>query len=800
MGLNPEAKQLWGEIRDPHCKLCPLHKEAQTVCLIGDGPVPADVMVIGEAPGFREDEVSRPFSGKSGRLLDETFDKFGLDRSEMFISNVNKCRPPENRTPNKTEQKACRPFLDAEIEHVKPKYILTLGNAALSVIRKSGIMKHRGEVAPFGDAQVFSTVHPAAVLRNPRYAQLFESDIAAFARLVRGQAPPPAPRTYLVMDKNALAKACQAILRADAVAYDFETSGFDENTEQVATIAFAVKPDLVFVVPIHHPENPWSNPDKVLRAIGKALVSTKAKKIAHNAKFDDKWFLVKGIPVYADFDTMIAAHLINENWFKSLKVLSTMLLGVDAWADVDLNNGGAMRESLKKLARYNGKDAAYTLQLYYLFRDMLKKPGNERTLRLFTKLLMPASRALTDIERKGIWIDRQRLAETRIAVQEEIEKANDNLVHLVGYQANWNSPQQLARILFEELKLPVIELTGTGAASTKESVLLRLRDKNPIAQAILDYRAAFKDGGFLDTWLSRLDDEDRIKPNFKLTGTVTGRLSSGKQEGEKARGFNIQQVPREGRLRGVFGAPPGWRFIEADFSQVELRVAAHYSQDPTMMRLFNQDEDIHMQMAIQLTNKPPSAITKEERKRAKSVNFGYLFGMGFKKYVDYAFDSYGVIVTMDEAKESRQRFFRTFSALPAWHERQRRLARSYGRVQSAIGRVRHLPDIYSDDDAVKAEAERQAINSPVQSLASDMMLLALILLHAMMPPTEAFIVGTVHDSLLIQVREDVVDKWVKVIHETMEHLPLKQKFGVMLTVPIKVDVKVGPHWGEGEEM
>lgn len=801
MALTPGAKELWSQIRDKNCKLCPLHKEAQTVCLIGDGPVPADVMIVGEAPGFREDEVSRPFSGKSGRLLDETLEKFGLDRRSAFITNVNKCRPPENRTPNKTEQKACRPYLDKEIEAVNPKFILTLGNTALSVVRKSGIMKHRGSVNQLGDIQVFSTVHPAAVLRNPRYAQLFDSDIAAFARLVKGQDGAKPPRTFLVQDKQTLAKACQAILKSTAVAYDVETTGFDEVDDVVVTVGIAVKPGLAFVIPIHHPESKFTNPDKVFRVIGNALASTPAKLIAHNAKFDDKWFLQRGVPLYADFDTMIAAHIVNENWFKSLKVLATMILGVDAWANVDLAKGGAQREPLKRLARYNGKDADYTLRLYTRFREDLLREANERSARLFVKLLMPASRTLTDVERHGIWIDQERLAERRIELTKRIEKADKKLVKLVGYQANWNSPQQVARILFEEIKLPLIEVTKTGAASTKEAVLLRLRDRHPVAQALLDYREVFKqDSTYFKSWAENLREDGRLHANYKITGTVTGRLSSGKEEGNRARGLNVQQVPRDPFLRAVFGAPAGWKFIEADFSQVELRLVAHYSQDPTMMRLFLQNQDIHMDMAVKLTGKPAHAVTKEERKKAKGVNFGYAYGMGWRHYIEYAFDSYDLVVTEEEARESRETYFRTFSALPGWHERQRRLARLYGRVQSSIGRVRHLPDIDSDDEKVRQEAERQAINSPVQSLGSDLMLLAMNTLHEIMSPDEAAIVGTVHDSILFEVREDVVDKWVPIIRQTMEHPPLKKKFGVDLTVPLKADITVGTHWSEGQSV
>jgi DNA polymerase-1 len=297
-----------------------------------------------------------------------------------------------------------------------------------------------------------------------------------------------------------------------------------------------------------------------------------------------------------------------------------------------------------------------------------------------------------------------------------------------------------------------------------------------------------------------MDEDGRLHANYKLTGTVTGRLSSGKLEDSRGPGLNVQQVPRDPFIRGIIGAPRGWRFVEADFSQVELRIAAHLSRDPTLQRLYALDEDVHLTTAMQVTGKPADQISKEERKKAKAVNFGFLYGMGAPKFVDYARDSYGVVVTPEEAEHVRRRFFETFSSLPAWHARQRRLVQQYGRVQSAIGRVRHLPDINSSDKGVRGEAERQAINSPVQSLASDLMLLSLVTLYDEMDPREAVIVGTVHDSILFEIKDEAADRWVKRIREVMENLPVKKKFGLDLTVPIKVDIKVGDHWGEGEEL
>lgn len=778
------------------------------MCLVGVGPVPCDVMLVGEAPGWREDDTRRPFAGRAGQMLDEVLAKVGLDRDHVFITNANKCRPPENRTPTKPEMKACSQYLIKEIARVQPKYILAMGNAALyATTRKSGIMKYRGEqlrmhrdVPAESDPIVVPTIHPAAVLRNPHWGSLLEADFGLFARLARGEdAKVPPPKTYLVRTKKTMQVMCRMILESDAVAYDLETNGFNEWAEgaAIATISISPRPGIAFVVPVHHPDTPWKSPERVLETLGNALIYTKAKRVAHNAKFDDRWLNHFGVPVHADFDTMIAAHLLEENRLKGLKPLSQILLGVDPWS-IDVSDGQAMTHDLVKLARYNAKDTDHTLRLYYIFRTELEKPDNVRLLRLFVKLMMPASRALTDIERHGLWVDDKRLQQRRIRVGKKLTKLNQKLIDLVGHDANWNSPQQLAKILFDELQLPVIEETKKGARSTKESVLLRLAAQGyEVPTLIIEWRKWAKyQSTYLERWEEVKDERGRIHPNYKLTGTVTGRLSSGKEEGSRGPGLNVQQVPRDPLIRSILGAPPGWRFVEADFSQIELRIAAHYSGDPTLTRLFQLGEDPHMMMATKMTNKPAGQVTSEERKKAKSVNFGFLFGMGAPKFVSYAFDNYGVVVSEEEANVVRDTFFHSYPRLRPWHERQRRLVKGYKRVNSLIGRTRHLPDIDSHDEKVRGEAMRQAINSPVQSLASDMMLMALVILHRNMDPQEAAIVGTVHDSILFEIREDKVDHWTKIITETMENLPLKQKFGVTLDVPIAVDLKIGQHWSE----
>ena len=313
---------------------------------------------------------------------------------------------------------------------------------------------------------------------------------------------------------------------------------------------------------------------------------------------------------------------------------------------------------------------------------------------------------------------------------------------------------------------------------------------------------------FFSSYLDQIDDNDRIHTTFKLTGTVTGRLSSGKGDADKVtgrvsnRGVNLQQVPRDKFVKGIFGGAPGHIFLECDYSQIELRVAAAIAREPTMISLYQNNEDIHMATAMKMTGKPASQVTGDERKKAKPVNFGFLYGMSANTFVDTAWNNYGVEVTPHEADVFRRAYFDQFPMLLEWHRRQRALAAKFGRVESPLGRVRHLPDIYSPDRKVAAEAGRQAINSPVQSFASDLAILALVNITRdfKRKGLKAFSVGAVHDALNFEVPEDEVRIAAPLIKYHMENVPLMKHFGYHMPVPIVGDVALSRYWGDKAEV
>lgn len=824
--------------RDPKCKLCKLWQTADEVCDVGFGHPRADILVVSRMPNSQQyqDQIETELTAA------------GVDIGRCYFTSVVKCRTFD-QDPGKGDLKTCTAtYLDKQLESMKPKFVLAFGNEALAALSKhSGIMKWRGRVEEITNAgatyQFLATVSPASVNRNPGQLAGFRADLQLFSATVAGTASDmKVPKFNLIDTKEKLLKLRSILYEADLISYDIETAGLDEWDASGGIVSLAGTVEVrgklfCFALPLDHPQSVFRNSWKKALRILKPAFERIPKQVAHNGKFDAKWLRHYGVRAMVTFDTMLAAHLLDENRMKGLKPLARVLLGVAPWGidTKDLRN-----TQLYDVLIYNTFDTYYTYQLYKIFRQQLI--DQPRLLRIFTKLTIPANDILIDVERRGVWIDREKLATAyKIAfdMRDEIdaklrawvpnpEDTESDFHSPVPWpkmgkkgkyaEVNFNASNFLRWWLFDHLQLPVIargkkkDDGSPGDPSVAEDVMIELRDhhSHPVVDLLMERSKWQK---YCSTYVSRyreiVDDNSRIHTTFKLAGTVTGRLSSGKEDEEKitatrdrGRGVNLQQVPRDPFIRGLFGAAPGWSFVEADLAQIEFRLAAFISRDPTALRLIQMGVDVHMAMAMRMTGKPEHAVTKEERKAAKPVNFGYLYGMWWTKFMQTAKVNYGIEFTPEEAQASRAAFFDMYPGFLAWHARQRRLVHQFARVQSPLGRVRNLPDIRSADKKVVQEAERQAINSPVQSLASDMNVLAMILIKQQFDHLglEGYTLGLVHDAINFEIRNDHLHDCLPIIKDTMEHLPLAQKFGVNLDIPIGVDIKVGSHWGHAREV
>ena len=730
---------------------------------------------------------------------------------------------------SKADLKEFRETFAESVKQHAPDGILAMGNEALyTVLGHSGIMKWRGETEQAHGCVVVPTIALGAIERNPSQIQLLYADMRALYGAVHGRprnADAKPSKIRIIKSEKTLEEFDVECQSATAIAFDLETSSFDELAEGsfVVTAAFTLLFEdgskTCWAIPLKHRHSPCqSNWDSILRRASWSARRVPVR-IAHNAKFDCRWLVQFGAPIPCNFDTQLAAHLLDENRFKGLKPLAQMLLDAAPWA-IDIASGKNAppwytQHLLKDILRYNALDTWHTMRLYQLFDKELRE--DRRLHDLFSKLIMPASQSLVHIERRGVFVHREALTEGAEIVADELKRIHNELMTYVPPEVpetsvNFNASNFARWFLFEHLGFPILQMGKVGP-SMAEGILTRLQAEHP--HRVLDLmveRVKWQkhQSSFFNPYQELITSESRLHTTFKLSGTVTGRLSSGKADADKVtgsrkatlRGVNLQQVPRDPLVRGVFGAAPGWCFVEADYSQIELRVAAEISGEPTLTSLYLRGEDVHMAMAMRMTGKPASKITKEERKKAKAVNFGFLYGMGARKFVQTAWDNYGVKVTLEEAEAFRASFFQQFPLLLKWHAQQRRLAHKYQRVQSPLGRIRHLPDIKSPERGVMNEAERQAINSPVQAMASDLCLLSLVLLDRTFRRMElrAAPIGTVHDAINFEVPLDELDVVLPLIKKQMENPPLERLFDYQLSIPIVADVGVGRAWGKSNEV
>jgi uracil-DNA glycosylase family 4 len=792
-------------LADHDCTQCELHEYAMHVCVMGRGNPKSRIMIIGEAPGENEDETGKVFSGRAGQVLNRKLADAGLDPERVYVTNVVKCRPPGNRAPERSEWSACAGYLDAEVRAVQPSHVLLLGNTALQrVCRTSGItspQKRGVQLHPrdpvFASSFVMATVHPAYVLRNPGQDTVFSEDIRRFARATRGELQAVAVKKRYVATISglrALIKQLHALPEKSVVSYDVENRYRPWNTDwSIQCLGVSWDGETAYVVPLYHPESPFKKKwRELLRHLKPALERKDLILVAQNGKHDNVQLAGAGIFLEHKFDIMLAAHLLDENRPKNLGYLSQAYLGADQYkGGLDLKPNMILKEPIKALCAYNAEDVGYTWQLRPKLKEELV--AQPRILRLFSKLQMPGSHVIQQVEMKGMYVHQDRLfdrlSELQGFIQERTDLMRSYMPKSWREDFNFNSVPQVSRWLYTSEKkgglgLEPVLFTKTGNASTNEDAVLEYMD-HPAVLTLLQYRTLQQKwmNTYLVPWSVGLDRNSRIHTTYKLYGAVTGRLSG-----------DLQQIPRDSFIRSIIGAPEGWSFVNADYSQVELRIAAHIANERVMKRAYTLGQDLHMLQAMNMTGKPAAQIGKEERKKAKPVNFGFLYGMYPKKFQNYAAKNYQVHFSMAECELARQKYFEMFPDLTAWHNRMKRVVNERQYVVSPLGRVRHLPDVLSRDRSVQMEAERQAINSPVQGTASDIMLFAMIQIQKQLDPREAAMVMTLHDGIGFEVRDDKVDYYEPLIKDVMENLPLKKTFGLDLSVPLIADVEHGQYW------
>jgi len=803
----------------------------------GDGPRKnVKVMVIGEAPGVKEDKRGVPFIGESGRILRRELQRNDLIE-KTYITNLVKCRPPNNRTPTAAEIKACRHYLDEEIAQLAPDFVVTAGVPATKTLfhGKAKINQFHGEIidnpkVPYIGMPVF---HPAYTLRDPSKLPALQDDFARLARLIRGGLRKDTVN-WSVVRKGNLDIFIREFEAATEFAFDCETSGlFPFNPDGYVTAIGIALESRTWVIPgLMHPEyqkfshSPFAH-GNALRRLMQLLFfiahRDKKRTYAQNGKFDNKWMQCKfGGSFRLTFDVMLAHHVLDENLHHDLTSLCRTYLDEPEY-DIPLEEKQGKSEKPMRNYKYCAKDATYTLRLGKLFESMLRQdPGVHR---VFWKITMPGARAMEDVEMEGLVIDEAARKEIGLQLLSKKITLREELNDIAGHEVNWNSPIQIAKLLYKDLGYRCKIFTKKGANSTSEEALFSIR-KKPVVRELLKYREADK---FFNTYIKGWEKYrigDKYYFDYKIHGTVTGRYSS-----------PLHPIPRDGSIRNLVTAPDGWTLCALDIATAEMRIAAHLSRDPEMMRCFNEGIDVHWRTMIEnlyisqhgeftdlvfetaeaLTGRGgmsftkcldimlkagPEACTeinkkwKEGRFRAKAINFGFIYGMYPKKFIEQAKKDYGWEPSMAEAKNARRAYFRLYSRLEDWHTKTKRLAKTNGHVRCLTGRLRRLPGIQVRDKMVRMEAERQAVNSGVQAMIGDYKTMMLIEIHETFPRKKVRLVGEHHDSVLTIVKNEYIDECIPPMLKIAERPKLMDTFKIKLSVPMEGEAQLGP-WGKG---
>jgi DNA polymerase-1 len=609
--------------------------------------------------------------------------------------------------------------------------------------------------------------------------------------------PPLAGALQIIDDVAALPALIRTLRQAPIVALAAKASSADARAASLVGLGFATDPDRAFYLPFAHrprsgelsaPEGIRNLPplqDPACRPLVELLQDTAVAKAGHNVKFD--WEVLRGAGVELQsvtYDTMLASFVLDPSRRShGLDTLSLDHLG-RPWQNPaeQVIRGKAPTPyaelAVDEAARLTGVECATVIALYRYFAPRLV---DTELLPLLDEIEMPLVEVLVDMEWTGIAIDRSVFDRLSRELTTDLVRLDAAIALAAGGTINLNSPKQLAAVLFERLGLPVLKKTRTGP-STDADVLEELAEMgHEVPRLLLEYRELQKlRSTYVDVLPSRVNPvTGRIHTSFNQTGAATGRLSSSDP--------NLQNIPvrtaRGEAIRRGFVPGPGWKFVVADYSQIELRLMAHLSQDPMFIEAFEQGGDIHRQTAAIIFNVPVTGVTSDMRARAKTINFATIYGQG------PAALSRQLGITLDEAKAFIGEYFRRFAGVRGYLDRQVQLARSQGYVETLFKRRRYIPEIKDKNFNTRAFGERLSQNSPLQGSAADLIKIAMARIHRGLEEDRLAgrLLLQVHDELVLEAPEGEAERTAALVKHHMESV-------TELAVPLVVDVGIGDNW------
>ncbi len=594
-----------------------------------------------------------------------------------------------------------------------------------------------------------------------------------------------------ILTNKELEALLDRLSRAEIAAIDTETTSLNYMQAEIVGISVAIVSNEAYYIPLMHEYDGVPNQldrEYVLQKLKPWLEDKEAKKIGHNLKYDSHIFANHGIELNGtDFDSMLESYVLNSTATRhNLNAVAKRYLNLDTTSYEDVAGKGAKQigfnqVNLEDAIHYAAEDADVSFQLHQTLHPKLMEINS--LAKLYTDIEAPLLKVLQTIERNGVLIDESMLQKQSDQFAITLKELESKAYSLAGAEFNLNSPKQLQEILYDKLSLPILKKTPKGQPSTAESVLQRLAEDFPIVQTILNYRTTAK---LKTTYTDKLplmvnQDTGRVHTSYHQAVTATGRLSSSDP--------NLQNIPirtAEGRrIRQAFIAPKGFQILAADYSQIELRIMAHNSQDPGLLDAFQAGLDIHQATAAEIFAVDLQSVSAEQRRSAKAINFGLIYGMS----------AFGLTrqlgITRGDAQEYIELYFARYPKVKEYMDAIRNQARESGFVETVFGRRLYLPDIDSRNYQRRQYAERSAINAPMQGTAADIIKKAMIDLEQRLvaESINAKIIMQVHDELVLEVEDSSVGAVSELVTEAMGK-------AADLDVALKVDLGVGENWDQ----
>jgi len=593
----------------------------------------------------------------------------------------------------------------------------------------------------------------------------------------------------IVLSLEELKDVVEKVREAELFSVDLETTSIRPMEAEIVGISLCIEPDSGYYIPVRYKgksKNNFGDDDLkvVLEELKPVLEDDRIKKCGHNIKYDMLVFERNGINLRGvDIDTMVAAWIIqpDSHSYKldnlSQQYLHYTMVPIEELIGKGKKNQITMDEvELNRVAFYAVEDADIALQLVPIFRAEMRATGTEE---VFRKIEMPLIPVLMEMEKNGVYVDIDYLKEMSQEISKKIDVLADNIYKVAGVEFNINSPKQLSEVLFEKLGLPRVR-----GKSTDVKVLEKLRNQHELPALVLDYRSLVKlKTTYLDAMAQYVNSNTgRIHSSFNQTGASTGRITSSDP--------NFQNIPIRtdiGReIRKAFKPQKsGWKMMSADYSQIELRIMAHLSKDPELLKSFNEGVDVHTRTAALVYGVSEKDVLPEMRRVAKIVNFGIMYGAGpFRMSEELG-------IPQEEARKLIEQYFKTYPGINEYIIKTLQEAEKNKFVKTLSGRIRYVYDITSDNYHVREAAKRVAINTPIQGTAADMIKIAMINISRRMKEKSlrAMMILQIHDELLFEVPEEEIETLREIVVQEMEN-------AIKLDVPVKVDVGIGNSWYE----